>query len=773
MPAGRLIVAAHDSGARRGLLPVAFIKLRATMPRIGQTKRKRKRWVAKNATAECYLPETRLRDSLPQGGCLLDLDGVPIMWHKFSFAHIRHARRLALGISELIARRRKLRAGPPNAVTILLTRRDYGRHRVFAIRSGALAAGLLCASWLAPAAIAADGPLGFAQHVPADACFVAYSGDLAASCEAFRKTSLGQSVCGEDFAPLVKELERLDRASAWRLRPLFGFDWNDLVGVREAGGVAIFPLEDGTSGVAWLFMPRAPTDQEPSGHEPAALAAARRYFQQKGYRATPAVRAMAGMTVLEPPPAHKSDGPRALFVVPGFYGVANSPEAAKRLLATSRGESLAANAIFKQWTSHAEQEKSQGVADVDICIRPFQLFELIARAERTSKDQAQSSEKQNLGDKNANGNGKSKTNAAKSKPRDRIAAARRLGFDALDWLAGSLTFESAEPFQWRIDAKLFATGPYRKAMRLLELKSGPPGELPDWIAADIVSMATWRWDFPQAMKAFGNLFDEANDPGPNGEGMFEDLLDGLRDDPEGVQVDLRRDLFPHLGPEALTVVDEDRTRASTDPAARRQLFVAAVRDEATVKQALARFYKGDDRVHHAQNGKYDLWTVEEGGSLFVEGETSSLVTVRALAVGQGRLLLGTHVDAVEEAINPKAKVPKLRDDPKWTRLLDWIKHEENERTALRSLLRLDHVIEPSYRLATTRQPANRDALGVRVLRLLLYGANQASIDFPQSVAPQFERLQTALPPTGMFVSQAQDGWTIHIGALGAERVASQ
>jgi hypothetical protein len=328
--------------------------------------------------------------------------------------------------------------------------------------------------------------------------------------------------------------------------------------------------------------------------------------------------------------------------------------------------------------------------------------------------------------------------------------------------------EPSEPFQWRIEATLVAPPPYRKAMRLFELKSGSSDELPEWIAADMVSVAAWRWDFPQALKAFGNLFDEANEPGPDGEGMFEDLLDGLRDDPEGVQVDLRRDLFPHLGPEALSVVDEDRTRAATDPAARRRLFVAAVRDEATVRQVLARFYQGDDRVHHAQRGPYDLWTVEQGGSLFVEGETSSLVTVRALAVGQGRLLLSTHVDAVEDAIRPRSELRKLRDEPAWKRLWDWIKHEENDRTALRSMMRLDGVIEPSYRLATTRQPADRDALGVRLLRLLLFGTEEASPDLPQSLAPQFERVKAALPPSAMFISQVQGGWTVQMGGLRPE-----
>ncbi len=273
------------------------------------------------------------------------------------------------------------------------------------------------------------------------------------------------------------------------------------------------------------------------------------------------------------------------------------------------------------------------------------------------------------------------------------------------------------------------------------------------------------------MQGFGTLYDQANEPGPDGEGLFEDVLDGLRDDPEGVQVDLRRELFEQLGPEVIQITDEGGSAAtgagSNDEAAstERLLFVAKVRDAAKVADALARFYKGDDRVQHDKWGAYQVWTVGDNASLFVEGESDSLVTVRGIALGEGQLLFSTDVSLLKSAVAPDVSgTAKLSDDAVWQQLLGWCESKLTNATALESLVRLDRVAEASYQVAITPPPADTadaeatnnedeadgesveaaEPLAARLWRLMLFGGTKADAQMPFGAAPPFQQLQDAL-----------------------------
>ena len=226
---------------------------------------------------------------------------------------------------------------------------------------------------------------------------------------------------------------------------------------------------------------------------------------------------------------------------------------------------------------------------------------------------------------------------------------------------------------------------------------------PDWLGADFVTASALGWDFSQAMKGVGSMYDQATEPGPDGEGLFEDLLDGIRDDPEGVQIDLRDELFARLGPELLGV-DDEVPAAQDSPAERRSLYVAAVPDEAKMLETLTRFYKDDEKVHHERKGTYEVWWVDETGSLFVESESETDVTIRGLALGAGHLALATEVAALDKIIAPASDLRRLADDAGWSKLLAWTQMLATDRTCLRRWLASARSRLPLYEKARTPPP---------------------------------------------------------------------
>jgi hypothetical protein len=621
--------------------------------------------------------------------------------------------------------------------------RTRGWQGIVTVHRCLLALGLCLVSCLARAQDAASA----ARHAPANTCLAVVARDVGQTCEAFQRTRLGESLCGPDFSPLIEELRRRRLAGPLHLRPAVGFDWSDLTKVRDAGGLFVFPLADAKLGLAWIFSGAAPSTT------PELLAAAQRYFAEQGFRRSTARHKAAELIVLTPPGDAAGESPRVLFVARDFYGIANSPQAAEVVLGVVSERSLAGDELWRESQASGDAAAAPSAGETTLIIRPLELWEL-ARADAERRKPAETNQP----------NSEKVADDDKPKP-DPLASSRQLGFGGVRAMAGRASFPAEDNLDWQLQVNLIAPRPFDKALRMLEMPQGPLPELPDWIGADATGASFWRWNFPAAMKGFGNVFDEANEPGPDGVGLFEDMLDGLRDDPEGVQVDLRRDVFANLGPELWSVTDRRGPRTEQLPHGDRSLYVAGVRDVERVSDALARFYRGDERVRHARSGNYQVWTVAEGESLFVEGESDSVVSVRALALGEGRMLFGTDVDMLEAALNASPEGPRLKDDAGWSRLWNSMKERAGGAGSLWGLSRLDQIMEPAYQRATSSEKNEDDGLLAALWRILLYGTADKEADVPYAAAPQFDRLRSALPPAGTAMSQAEDGLSLTTGAL--------
>lgn len=593
--------------------------------------------------------------------------------------------------------------------------------------------------------VAAQDVADVAGHAPAESCFAAASANVADTCAAFQETRLGETLCGPAFEPLIAELRRRGLAGPLNLRPAVGFDWSDLAEVRDAGGLFIFPLADDQLGVAWIFRG---TSNTASG---GLLATAARHFSDKRFGRSSVRRGAAELTVYTPPRDDKDQSPRVLFAAPGYYGVANSQPAAEAIVDVQPDGSLASDAVWQR--ARTASDVPQGPGDATLMMRPLALWELL----RKNREAQQPADEQ-------------PADAAtdEQEERDPLASAQHLGFARAEAVAGRLRFAPDDEHDWTIEAALQVPRPYEKALRLLELKQGPLPEVPDWIAADVTSASFWRWDFPLAMQGYGNLFDEANEPGPDGVGLFDDMLDGLRDDPEGVQVDLRRDIFEQIGPAVLNVTDRHGPETDEMPHGERTLYVAQVRDMPRVIDALKRFYRGDDLVTHRRSGNYDVWTVPEGSSLFIEGESDSVVFVRALAVGEDRMLFGTDVNLLNSALAGDPPGPSLKDAPDFARLWRAIQQRHAEGCALCVVARLNRVLEPAYQRAARQEREEGDPLATVLWRVLLFGTNDEDADLPYAAVPPYGELDAALPPAGIVMSPALGGFSITIDASRGE-----
>ncbi len=585
----------------------------------------------------------------------------------------------------------------------------------------------------APGASAQAPPIQYlpAQYLPAKTSFVVMSGDIGATCAEFQETRLGQVFTGEVFQPLIARLKQAQLGGPLNLQPIFGFDWSALKATRQAAALATFPLGDGRAARVCLFLGSA--SEEATAPLPIAVA----YFQSQGYSRSDSRRENTSLTILQPPASREAATPRVLFSGSDYYGVADSIEAADALLATTPADSLASDAL---WQANApDPAGASRPGDLQFLLRPFELWEQSRRFSTPSKE-------------------KDTPDETYPDAPDALASSRQVGFDGVKAIVGRVAFLAADGCDWRLAGRIVADAPYEKALRLFELRSGSVPEIPDFVQANATSVSFWRWDFPLAMRGFGALFDEANERGPDGVGLFEDLLDGLRDDPEGVRVDLRSEVFAHLGPELWSVTDRAGPKTKEPPQGARAMYLTTVREQSTVADALRRFYGDDDRVTHRTTGEFDVWTVPEGASLFVEGESDSVVSVRALALGNERLFFSTDPEQLQAALEGAVDKP-FNQDPAWGKLWEEIRNGE---AGLAGLSKLDETMAPEYAEATKPELGTEVGPLASLWRVVLFGTLDNQVKVPVDWAPKFDTLQAGLPRASIRLVPVAGGFEISV-----------
>jgi hypothetical protein len=594
------------------------------------------------------------------------------------------------------------------------------------------------AIWLAcwPAAAAPIDDL-----IPTDVALAVVTDNLSATAAAWERTRWGAALSGMAFDPLRRELRSRDLATPLHLRPWFGVDWAELANWQ--GPVALIVFGDGKAAYSALLFPTS------TGGDPSPLAGAMsRYLTTK--RLTRNEGMASGFRVVSgrlPVGDQPASGPASL-ASDRLFAIANNRSAAlhlARVLASDEFKPLSSQSEYRESTASAAEVA--GAQRIRFWIRPLPLWTL-AR----------------LGD------------AGQRRP-DWLAIGQRQGFDAVRSVSGIAEFREAGASEIELRGKVAITSPLTKAARLLELKSGPAPEIPQWLAGEFASLSLWQCDFPVAITSFGLIFDELAEPGPSGQGLFKDLLDGLRDDPEGPRVDLRREVFPHLGPQVLSVVDrpasaetEAAQPAGGNSSPSGSLLVFQCRNSAAVKMALTRFYKSDEEVRHELLGADSLWTIGPGKSLFVEGGGESQMQVRAVLVTNDALLAASHPETLSRRVRAgtASKLDRGELFPTWIR---WQSDVATGQTSYRGAIMEESLLERAYAQVQGAQPMTTEEWQVRALRFLLWGSASSQPDVDASALPAWSDVRSALGATGLTLDVSPTGFVLRGAVLRQSRPA--
>ena len=365
---------------------------------------------------------------------------------------------------------------------------------------------------------------------------------------------------------------------------------------------------------------------------------------------------------------------------------------------------------------------------------------------------------------------------------DMMKVLRNQGFDAIKAIGGQLALVTGEHevlHQTYVYAPAVETEngeKYRSAARLLEFPN--QGELlpQPWVPSNASGYTSFSWNVEKAFYAFKPLVNEIA-----GDKIFDDILDGIRDDPRGPMVDIRRDVISHLGNRATSFNDN---RPPIGPESERFLFAIEITNEEAVREAIDRAMRSDpDATEHSISG-HTVWEIlkeqkeVEVDELDIDGlgdfdaeedfdeseeDQNAMLPNSAITVAHGNLLVSNHVDLIKDVLQPRPTTLSLSQNAEYQQVSAALHALGAGDDSFRFFTRIDQVCQVSYELLREgKMPESQSMLGKVLNRFL--GPEDDEMLREQRVngttMPEFQWVRKYLGLSGAFIRSDDQGWFI-------------
>ncbi len=372
----------------------------------------------------------------------------------------------------------------------------------------------------------------------------------------------------------------------------------------------------------------------------------------------------------------------------------------------------------------------------------------------------------------------------KRKGPDLVKIFKNQGFTAIQGVGGCINF-SAGPYEVLHRTLVYAPpvagrdpqskDKYNLAARMLQFPIGGELQPQPWVPHNMSTYITFNWDLRSAFTVADTLVDEM----VGEKGVFHDVLDSLRDDPDGPKVDIAKNLIAYLGDRATIISD---CEVPVGPKSERKVFAAEVTNEQIVGDTIRRLMEADKSAHRREFEGYVIWElvdtesdvpvleIETPGGAVAHSESNlpahrdreeRFLSTRAVCVAQGHVFLSSHLEFLKEVLLQSRKADSLAAADDFRRVASQANSLGIGPVCLRGFSRTDEDFRPTYELIRTGQmPQSESSLG----KLLnsLFGEGKEGAVRKQRIdgreLPDFDSVRRYLGPAGTFVTSANDGW---------------
>lgn len=350
------------------------------------------------------------------------------------------------------------------------------------------------------------------------------------------------------------------------------------------------------------------------------------------------------------------------------------------------------------------------------------------------------------------------------------------GFSVLQGLGGVLSFAS-EDFELIHRTFIFAPGPFEKSAQMLDFPNNTKFPLPPFVPRDL---ATFSIGYCNILKGFDNIgpvFDQT--VGEGEEGVWADVLESLKEDPNGPQIDLREEFFKHLG-QRVTIVTSYQLPIT--PTSERMLIAIEVNDEKAASKGLDKMFQFEERFRSREHKGHVIWEglpeekaevprIELGGVPRVDQEelteqreeVQPLFPNASLTVYKGHLLIGSHFDYLTAILDLEEDHDSLARNPAFLQVMETIDKIGGQTSCWRFFSLTDEEYRATYELIRQGKMPEGQTMLARVLNAFLAPPEKGAVRKQRidgSKLPDYEIVRRHLGPAGLFVKTEENGWFI-------------
>jgi len=365
------------------------------------------------------------------------------------------------------------------------------------------------------------------------------------------------------------------------------------------------------------------------------------------------------------------------------------------------------------------------------------------------------------------------------------------GFDAIQGAGGYILLADGE---YEIVHRTFVYAPavergpddkskekYNLAARMLEFPNSVALAPPSWVPRDLASYVSFNWNVQKAFYSAETLVNEIA-----GDEVFRDVLESIKTDPNGPQIDIEKELVAFLGTRATMISDY---REPITPKSERMLFAIEVNNAAAVMDTVNRAMESDPAAKKRTFGNQVIWEIlnedpHEVQTLKIDGpggfgfegfaadepeeeEEKQMIPNSSVTVAFGHLIIASHVDYVVDVLSERDSLDRLTEAADHQLVQQALALLRSGNDIFNFFARTDESLRVTYEMMKQgRMPESESMLG-KVLNRVFEPEEEGAIREQRidgGQLPDFEVARRYLGPGGFYVRSTESGWDV-VGCL--------
>ncbi len=380
----------------------------------------------------------------------------------------------------------------------------------------------------------------------------------------------------------------------------------------------------------------------------------------------------------------------------------------------------------------------------------------------------------------------------KRKGPDYVAILGRQGFDAVKGAGGVVVFDDgghamrhhtmvyAPPLPGR---QPFAADRFNLGARMLQFPDVESLGPQPWVPRDVSGWTSLQFDLRNAFVSVESLVDDI----VGEKGVYDDVIASVKEDPDGPQIDLEKDLVACLG-SRVTLITDHATPIGTD-SERLVIAVEAV-DPERVAATVAKSMSIDPdmaKIDMQGNVAWELidrsmaipqLEVELPGVAVPHADNDDdahrrrnklrereekLLPHSVVTVVHGHLFVASHRDILERVLATKGGVESLGSTADYGQIATELDRLLPGKSATRSFTREDESIRPAFEMLRQGSMPKSKSLTGQLLNGILGDGKPGTVRTQRldgSTLPDFEMVRRYFGTVGVGMQSLPDGWYV-------------